>query len=248
VIPVTKDHGKADILYKNFFHKLLSRFPEKKSIMEDMWDAFVSNPSNMWQSRVFAALPPKEDYEEMRKIGLKTLKRKTMVRSEEWLKQHAVCADNFYSGPSSIPKAGRGVFSLNFRREGTVVLPVPLIHIPDRSILDMYQPKKLRDLGHKPDPSIRKQLLLNYCLGHARSTMLLSPYGPVFNVINHNQTLANVKLQWASPERSNHHPDLLQKEIPHFFNVTSSMLAMELITLRDIQPGKLQSQSRIRHL
>lgn len=50
--------------------------------------------------------------------------------------------------------------------------------------------------------------------------------------------VANVKLQWALPERSNHHPELLQKNISHFFEIESSKLAMEVITLRDIQPGE----------
>eukprot|EP00980_Cylindrotheca_fusiformis_P008203 scaffold1736_cov127-Cylindrotheca_fusiformis.AAC.17 len=172
----------------------------------------------------------------MNEIGLVELKRRKMVRSPEWLEKNAVCADNFYFGTSTIPKAGHGVFSKRFLPAGSVVLPVPLIHIPDRSILDMYEPTRSRDSESKQIPG--KQLLLNYCLGHANSTMLLSPYGPVFNVINHNQTMANVRLQWALPERSNHFPEYLEKDPSYFVNLKSAKLAMEVITLRDIQPGE----------
>jgi hypothetical protein len=234
-IPVYKDHIKAENLYIVFQHKMLARFPNKLSVLQDLWDTFVADPNNLWESSIFAALPAQEDYEEMNAVGLVELKRKQMVRSQEWLEQNAVCADNFHFGNSTISKAGHGVFALRFLAKGTVVLPVPLIHIPDRSILDMYEPTKRRT-----DESIQipgKQLLLNYCLGHANSTMLLSPYGPVFNVINHNQTQANVRLQWALPERSAHIPEMLEKDPSHFSDVKSAKLAMEVIALTDIQPG-----------
>jgi SET domain len=169
-------------------------------------------------------------------------KRKKMVRSVDWLEKHGVCADNMYFGVSTIPQAGHGAFAIRPLAKNEVVLPVPLIHIPNREILEYYEflPSD-RTNGH---PTLNTttiaghQLLLNYCLGHRDSTMVLSPYGPVFNTINHNQTLANVKLQWALPERSNHHPEMLEKGVSHFDKLSSSVLAMELIALRDIQSGE----------
>jgi hypothetical protein len=240
VVPITDDHDKAETLYKSFADKLLSKYEKTKqsSVVQDMWDAFVTDPNNFWKSRVFAALPPKEDYQEMEKIGLIETKRKKMVRSQEWLDQHALCVDNFSFGNSTISKAGHGVFALRFLAEGTAILPVPLIHIPDRSILDMHQPTIRLAQGHKRERFLRKQLLLNYCLGHAESTMLLSPYGPVFNLINHNQTLANVRLQWALPERSAHLPEMLEKDVSDFTKEKGARLGMEVIALRDIQPGE----------
>lgn len=203
-----------------------------------MWDAFVTDPNNFWKSGVFAALPPKEDYQEMEKLGLRETKRRKMTRSHEWLEEQALCVDHFSLGNSTIPKAGHGVFATKPFPEGTAILPVPLIHIPDRSILDMHQPRAMIKKGRKHEKFIRKQLLLNYCLGHAESTMLLSPYGPVFNLINHNQTLANVRLLWALPERSAHIPEMLEKKVGDFAKEKGSRLGMELIALRDIQPGE----------
>eukprot|EP00980_Cylindrotheca_fusiformis_P008212 scaffold1736_cov127-Cylindrotheca_fusiformis.AAC.26 len=240
IIPVTNDHAKAEKLYRSFADKLLSKYEKTKysSVIHDMWDAFVIDPNNFWKSSVFAALPPKEDYQEMEQLGLHEMKRKKMTRSQEWLEQHALCVDHFVFDKSTIPKAGHGVFASHLLAAETVVLPVPLIHIPDRSVLDMQQPRTMIRKGYKRDYFIRKQLLLNYCLGHAESTMLLSPYGPVFNLINHNQTLANVRLQWALPERSAHNPDMLKKNVSDFTKEFGSRLAMELVTLRDIQPGE----------
>lgn len=234
-IPVTKDHIKAENLYIIFQHKIVSRFPNKPLVTQDLWDTFVADPMNPWESSIFAALPAKEEYEEMNEIGLLELKRRKMVRSQEWLEKNAVCADSFSFGKSTIPKAGHGVFAKRHLEEGSVVLPVPLIHIPDRSILDMYEPTKRKSTESTQNSG--KQLLLNYCLGHANSTMLLSPYGPVFNVINHNQTQANVRVQWALPERSNHFPEMLEKNPSDFSELKSAKLAMEVVALKDIQPG-----------
>jgi len=203
-----------------------------------MWHSLVADPEfNVWESSTLAALPEKEEYSLMDQIGLLELKRRKMVRSQEWLEEHAVCADNFYFGVSSIPKAGHGAFAKRKLKAGTAVLPVPLIHIPDRSILDMYHPSTVREKDRDSIPP-GKQLLLNYCLGHANSTMLLSPYGPAFNLINHNQTRANVKLQWALPKRSNHFPEMLEKDPMDFTDIKSAKLAMEVVAIRDIEPDE----------
>ena len=199
-IPIEGDHERAQKLYETFKTNLLSKYgttndQKKFRLLEEFWDTFVAgdDANTIWQSSILAALPPKEEYAKMEQIGLVELKRSQMVRSTEWLNKHAVCADNFYFKKSTLHKAGHGVFAQRKLKQGEVVLPVPFIHIPDRSILDMYGPKKPKrrsdDTTVKGDVVVRKQLLLNYCLGHANSTMLLSPYGPVFNVINHNQTL-----------------------------------------------------------
>jgi SET domain len=82
------------------------------------------------------------------------------------------------------------------------------------------------------------QLILNYCFGHSKSSLLLCPYGPLTSLINHNQTQANVKIRWAPPSKGNHEPTLLEKPIEFFARDGTAKLAMELVPLRDIQPGE----------
>ena len=65
-----------------------------------------------------------------------------------------------------------------------------------------------------------------------------SPYGPAFNLVNHNQTQANVRLQWALPQRSQLDPELLKKNVTELEDVKSSRLAMELVAIRDIHPDE----------
>ena len=238
-IPIKGDHDIAFKLFQRYKGKIVSWEKAKKNTeaLKDMWDIFVLDSA--WESRVFAALPPKEDYTKMEDIGLIKLKQNRMVRSVEWLEENGICADNFYMDTSTLKQAGHGAFASRFLAEGSPVLPIPLIHIPYRHILDMYALKRGK-YGPEVDKTkgvVGKQLLLNYCLGHANSTMLLSPYGPMF-VANHNQTLVNVRLQWALPERSNHHPEMLEKPVYYFYSENSAKLAMELVALKDIQPGE----------
>ena len=181
-IPISGSHMKAERLLNQY--KLLR---QKKhinqqylEILEEVWDTFVAN--NTFASRVIAALPTKEDIDEVKKHGsLTNLKRSRMVRSNDWLAENGCCADNFYMNESTIPQAGNGAFARRFLKEGTAVLPVPLIHIPERSLMEMYHgiknPSNANDEGDKKDnrkTEVRGyQLMLNYCLGHRDSTVLL---------------------------------------------------------------------------
>lgn len=242
-IPIEGSHNAAERLFRKFRSKLMSKgvdITNWSSILEDFWKTFVLD--NFWNSRTLAALPSWEDHELMSSVGLIELKRNRMVRSLDWLEEHGVCADHMYMDVSTLPQAGHGAFALRPLKKDAVILPIPLIHVPYRRILEMYELTKKHPDDEYPTPDKTKlaghQLLLNYCLGHRESTMLLCPYGPVFNMINHNQTDANVKLQWASPERSNHHPELLEKNVPHFHGLSSSVLSMELVAIRDIQIGE----------
>eukprot|EP00934_Nitzschia_sp_Nitz4_P005813 Nitzschia sp. Nitz4//scaffold78_size91513//6535//8461//NITZ4_004913-RA/size91513-snap-gene-0.119-mRNA-1//1//CDS//3329558082//5803//frame0 len=244
-IPINGQHAQAEKLYRKFKDKFLDGCENTtlncgiRTAALDFWETFVIRSA--WNaSRTFAALPPPEEYDDMLEMGLKNLKKSKMVRDQEWLREHGACADNMYSNESTIKQAGHGAFASRKLKEGSVVLPIPLIHIPNRSVLEMYKLDRSESKGRafKGDHSRphRPQLLLNYCLGHRESSLLLSPYGPVFNLINHNQTLANVRLQWASPKRSQHNPTLLDNDVETLEEVKSAQLAMELVALRDIRP------------
>jgi hypothetical protein len=82
------------------------------------------------------------------------------------------------------------------------------------------------------------QLVINYCLGHRDSTLLLCPYGPQAPYINHNQTRANVKLVWGDPKRGNHHPHFLEGPVDALQQAYSAKLAMDVVATRDIEQGE----------
>lgn len=213
-----------------------------KTIKDELWDNFVLG--SPWDdSPTMAALPStRDEYEALDTQSLDKIKKPRLKRSLEWLQGNGVCGDTMHMGLSTIRQAGHGAFASWKLQQGAVVLPVPLIHIPKRAALKFYSvnpPAVRTGKQHGKNAKLmRAQLLLNYCMGHRNSSLLLSPYGPLFGLINHNKTLANVRLQWASPLRSQHNPALLNVTIIELGDIHRSQLAMELVALRDIEPGE----------
>lgn len=195
-------------------------------------------------------------------ITLEELRKQQSQRPLDWLQQHGTCGDHITVRQSTIPQAGRGAFATRHLPMHTVVAQLPMIHIPDRTVLSMYHfanhahskmPPSSDDDAEddedddemgtvlKPTASagmMGYQLLLNYCYGHKDSTLVVCPYGPLTNYVNHNQTRANVQLTWGRPETGNHMPALLNQSVTTLQNDKTAKLAMELIAIRDIQPGE----------
>lgn len=213
------------------------------TILEDVWDIFVIHSHWKDQSRVLGAFHSENAHQERQLLQDQTmtqLRIKDSTRSIEWLQQYGTCADHIRVQPSStLPQAGRGGFAARDLRAGTVVAPMPLIHILNRHKLRMY------DLNQDPTDEatlsnavMGQQLLLNYCFGHRESTLLLCPYGPMASYINHNATLVNVKIRWADPQRGNHSPTLLNRSLSALDTDATAKLAFDLVALRDIAQGE----------
>jgi hypothetical protein len=134
--------------------------------------------------------------------GSFTFKFPESVRSIEWLKENGQCMDGLYLGKSTIPEAEKGAFTKRAVKKGELVSPAPLLLIPDVDYLSMYETeiegKSIRIKEPKGEP-ISKQLIMNYCLGHPQSSLLLCPYGMGMNMINHKPTNlgANAKIVWS---------------------------------------------------
>jgi len=72
-----------------------------QEIGEELWDTFVLRSA--WDdSPTMAALPPKEDYDEMYTRSLTVLKKSRLFRSVQWLEENGVCADTMHSRDSTI--------------------------------------------------------------------------------------------------------------------------------------------------
>jgi hypothetical protein len=56
----------------------------------------------------------------------------------EWLHRTGYCLDHVKPAPSNIPNAGLGAFATHRLGKGSVITPVPLLHIAEASALDMY--------------------------------------------------------------------------------------------------------------
>jgi hypothetical protein len=144
-------------------------------------------------------------------------------RSVSSLRRDGLCLDHIQPSVLTVSDTGRGAFSTRFLPAGTVVAPLPLIPL-HRDALRMKKEKQT-------------QLLLNYCYGHPQSSLLLLPYAPVVNLINHGHgKRANVKMRWS--ESTLHTGKLLLEEGLEEVWRNPNGLLMELVALRDIEHGE----------
>ena len=80
------------------------------------------------------------------------------------------------------------------------------------------------------------QLIMNYCYGHPDTSLLLFPYAPVVNYINHNSTAFNAKLAWS--KHPSHKADWLERLPESIDREDHTGLMMDLIATRDIAAGE----------
>jgi SET domain len=156
------------------------------------------------------------------------------IRSIQWLEQNGRCLDNIRPDLSTIRQAGRGAFATRRIKMGDVISPMPMVHVR-RHHMEIFDGDDYED----EDAKIWRegtQLLLNYCYGHPESSLLLFPYAPVSNYINHNASGSNAELRWSS--LANHHTDWLERTPDSLDAEDHSGLIMELVAQRDIDVGE----------
>lgn len=221
-IPMYEDFVVADdILGKITSNKLLGGEDYDNEIAQDVLDMI----RNMESVRVRNALPKRiEDLREAQIVGTArfSIGGKESIRSQAWLEAHGSCIDNLYVASSSIQQAGLGAFSKRALKKDSVIAPAPLLHLPKSNLL------------YRQFAQERYQLLLNYCFGHPNSQVLLLPYSPVVNYINHGwQGRINAQIRWSSKNKKEwlDLPDdqILKKGFG---------LSMEFVALRDIEPNE----------
>lgn len=157
-----------------------------------------------------------------------------LARSVDWLRKHGICLDNLEVRKSTIAMAGRGAFATRNFTKGSVVAPVPVIPL-DRRSLTFYRVKETSD-GTEEVETLQ-QLFLNYCYGHKFSSILLFPYGPGINFVNHNSSLANIQLRWS--ESSQHRLSSVENiSIEELRRMDTSGLMLDAIALRDIHESE----------
>ncbi len=167
-----------------------------------------------------------------------------------------ICMDTLHVRPSTRPGIGRGAFSKYSVSRGHVVATSPVLHL-DRSQMNIVpQSIMFHDVDHTiplyrthnieyraSQTRVGQQLLLNYCFGHASSNVLLLPYGPGVNFINHQSPdQANVMIRWSEHKLAassttfrTSTPILEMFEQPAGTSTTNLM--MEYVAIQDILPG-----------
>jgi hypothetical protein len=226
--------------YNKISHESLSSSSSSslEDAMSDLWTFIIDFE---YRSRPLSALPRQfQVAKRAMEVGVEQTEVEESTRSLDYLVKHGKCLDNIRPDISTIQHAGRGAFATRTIQKGDYVSIAPLIHIPERDILNVYaskyDPETGEEIGRDFTTHTGYQLLLNYCFGHASSTMLLCPYGPGTVFINHDSNSPNVKLEWSIDPY--HNASWMEQPVSYFDNVWRAGLSFEYIALRDIDVGE----------
>ena len=245
LVPLSNDYVVADVLIQKFgllFPEVHDPFTPQE-MHKDLWDLMADFP---YESRVTNAIPKNHDHIPAAITdGIWEPYIKDARRTIEELQQTGRCLDNISHGPSTLKQAGRGAFSTAILKAGSVITGSPLLHVKSDELFRMYEDvyNGLLTggiLDRLSDEEIIRtyQTALNYCWKHPESTMLLCPYGAGVNFINHNQSLANVKVQWAPHGHIGHDSKFLELAFSDIFQTRKAHLAFDFVALRNIDEGE----------
>jgi hypothetical protein len=142
-----------------------------------------------------------------------------------------VCLDNnLRVDTATNPGLGRGLFAKQTLSKDSVVISSPMI------------PIRRKEMDIDDEEVNMKQLMLNYCYGHPDSDLLLLPYGPLVNYLNHSPE-PNAVIRWHltdenKPEldrrQQHHHPELLSMSGEEVAVTHGMGLMMDIVALREI--------------
>ncbi|GKY99567.1 hypothetical protein MPSEU_000911000 [Mayamaea pseudoterrestris] len=256
-IPVTSDYSDADSLLEEY-ESLRKQVCGDGLCHEPMRAAdpitTVSSPTSSlhsslyqlmnslkstWPSPVLNALPENpETVDQLTAQGTAMRDYHRSIRSIAWLEEHGDCMDKIRIDESGIPNAGNGAFATTFIAKGDIVGPAPALHIP-RDFMQMYpvdfdENEQEYNVNAKTnDGPTHQQLLLNYCFGHDRSSLLLCPYGAATQAINHDAIAPNAEVVWNY--KLMQRPEWLELPLPEWTHHMSAGLVLSYVATRDIQ-------------
>jgi len=188
--------------------------------------------------------------------------KRALVQTADWLTQNGMCLDHLRVGEasslSSTPgQKTRGAYARHRLPRGTQIAPVPLaVLLREDLIIYRERPAVPSEDSRTGTPFLYKDVLdkdvilgheplLNACLGHSNSSLLLLPLAPAVNWIHPadaDQT-ANAKIQW--PEENNGNKDVKDWRNLHPLEVMeqsgtngNARIWMEIVAVRDIEPGE----------
>jgi hypothetical protein len=236
VIPLSRDFLQADKLLRQIWDTVDGKLTT--DLAAKVWKVALTAIGNNQRLRI--ALPDNvTDVERVLDVGGSASNSVPgRIKSPEWLEENGRCLDNIQPGDSTILQAGKGAFATRHIAKGTIVAPLPLVHLR-RHHMDVYDRITESEDSFIPPRVhiIGKQLLLNYCYGHPESSIILFPYSPVVNYVNHHPTDFNVKLQWS--QLPNHKVSWLEKTPEDLARDESHAgLILEMVAARDIGAGE----------
>jgi hypothetical protein len=153
-----------------------------------------------------------------------------------------MCLDNVRSGESFIQGIGKGLLAAQPVPAGEIILSSPVVPVHRRDLMG-------DGTGKTAQSGINNyQLMLNYALGHEDSDLLLLPYGPFVNFMNHppKGMEPNAVIRWHQasekemdvPRRLQfHHDELFQQYAKAVTETHGKGLVIDVVALKQITTG-----------
>jgi len=236
LLPLTEDFEIAERMMRRL-HQLLEKRNVPEATRRDFWQ--LMNRLTWKKSRTMNAIPlAYENLELVAKEGIGAAYQPLAMRTLEDLEANGRCIDNIRPKPSTIRQAGRGAFATRFLPQNKIITGSPVMFIPSSDFFKMYDGDWFGKENIDTDNLVGHQILMNYCWHHNESSIYLCPYGSGLNFINHNKTMANVRLQWAKNGEMNHDASLLLLSPSLMINSAAPKLHMDVVATRDIEPGE----------
>jgi hypothetical protein len=227
-LPLSYHFQEADKIVQKFWKTVKDDNDDDDPFVEDLYNL---TKNLVMDIKLTMALPDTLDKaREARTNGVAMLTVPNVIRSSEWLENNGFCLDNIRSGQSAIDQAGRGAIATRRIEKGSIIAPLPLIHM-DRTKLRTFE-----DFEDEDSPKeLSEQLILNYSYGHRDSTLLLFPYSPVVNFINNNsdKSKVNARIRWST---SKYHAKEWEKLTVHeILTKKRAGLMLEVVAIQDIE-------------
>jgi hypothetical protein len=239
-LPLSDDFTRAQVLL-NKFDKILRDTNRATSLRQIFYEDVLLQIQSIWDTRLINALPQSyEDALVALKEDIGMTHQPNATRSLEWLEQNGKCVDHITWDMSTQEGAGHGGFAKRDLADGTIITGSPLHHIPFKeTFMDIYDiVENHRGQLVKGTKVLGQQILLNYCFGHPETSLLLCPYGAGVNYINHNKTLANVKVVWAEKGSTGQDVTWFNKSLTEFLEDPRAHLALDYVATRPIKKGE----------
>lgn len=236
-VPYTINFEMVDEFLLKFKNLCLKyQTSDNPDFTKDLWSV-IEAEARVIPTRSGSALPLTfEDMQSAQAVGSAESRLPYSLRTIEWLDEHGRCMDNIRPGNSTLPNAGRGAFAARFIPKGGLVAPGPVLHIPNQTAMNMYGSDPLT--GERDATThTGMQLIVNYCFGHRKSTLLLCPYTSPSAYINHSRK-PNARVVWADKTTPNHNADWLVGDIEFLKEQEVIGLSLNFVATRDIQPGE----------
>jgi hypothetical protein len=224
-LPLSHDFEAADRLLQKFW-KLVQG---KEAFAQDLLTLMKELPE---RPHLKMAIPSTiKDAKKAKESSSAMMSVPNVIRSEEWLQENGICLDNIRQDQSTILQAGRGAFATRLLPKESVIAPMPMIHMKKERLQIVKETDGNLEI-------VQDQLILNYCYGHKNSSLVMFPYSPIVNFVNHNfnHTAINAKVQWS--ESKYHKSYLLDKTVKDILNEPYSGVMLEFVATRDIEEGE----------